>query len=68
MDTNGKINDLGRQYIGANTTYGYTSGVTSGGNGGRAGKSGGIGGLSRPLVGSTLLAIFAAALFVVLLI
>jgi len=43
MGTDGKINDLGRQYLGAvppNTTGNYTPGVVSGGKGGQPGATG----------------------------
>lgn len=46
MDTNGKINALGRQYIGAvppSTTGNYTPGVVNGGDGGRPGSGIGTG-------------------------
>jgi len=46
MDTNGKINALGLQYIGAvppSTTSNYTPGVVNGGDGGRPGNSIGTG-------------------------
>ena len=42
MGTDGKINDLGRQYIGAvlpNTTDDYIPGVVSGGKGGQPGAN-----------------------------
>lgn len=72
MDTGGKINDLGRQYIGAispNVTVGYTPGAVTGGNGGRPSESGGAGDPSRPpSTTSTFFGTFAAAFFVHLLI
>lgn len=43
MDTDGRVNALGRQYIGAvspNTTTGYIPGVVSGGDGGQPGDNG----------------------------
>jgi len=72
MDTNGGINDLGRQYIGAvppNTTDSYIPGVVSGGDGGQPGDDGSTGDSSR--AASVLPSAFsplAVALFVVLLI
>ena len=42
MGTDGRINDLGRQYIGAvppNTTHDYIPGVVSGGKGGQPGAN-----------------------------
>jgi len=69
MGTNGRINDLGRQYIGAvppNTTSGYIPGVVSGGKGGQPVDSNDGGDSSSILrcVCSTI----AACLFTVLLI
>jgi len=72
MDTNGRINALGRQYTGAvppNTTSDYIPGVVSGGDGGRPGNNSSIDG-SSPAT-SVLPPAFgplAVALFVVLLI
>jgi len=46
MDTDGRINALGRQYIGAvppNTTTNYVPGVVSGGDGGQQGDDGSAG-------------------------
>ena len=71
MDTSGRINDLGRQYIGAispNTTVGYTPGVVTGGNGGQPSESGGVGDPSRPLAVFPFFGPLAAAFFVLLLI
>lgn len=67
MDTAGNINDLGRQYIGANSANGYTPGVVNSGNG-ALGQSGGVGELSRSFTAPALFGPLAAALFVVLLI
>lgn len=46
MDTDGKIDALGRQYIGAvppSTSGNYTPGVVNGGDGGRPGNNMGTG-------------------------
>lgn len=72
MDTDGKINTLGSQYIGAispNTTANYIPGVVSGGDGGKPGKDGNTGGSSATTsVLVSALSPLAAAVFVVLLI
>lgn len=72
MDTNGGINALGRQYIGAvspNTTAGYVPGVVSGGDGGKPGGEGSTGDSSATTsVLHSALSPLAAALFVVFLI
>ena len=71
MDTDGRINDLGRQYIGAispNTTHNYTPGVVDGGSGGRPGESSDGGETLRSLAVSGLFGPLAMALFVVLLV
>lgn len=71
MDANGRINDLGRQYIGEispNTTPDYVPGVVTGGDGGRPEKRNGVGDLSRALTSSPLFGLLAAVLFVVLLV
>lgn len=70
MDTDGRINDLGRQYIGAippNTTHNYTPGVVDGGSGGHPSESGDGGDALRSLAASGLFGPLAVALFVVLL-
>ena len=67
MDTDGKINDLGRQYIGAtspNTTHNSTPGVV----GGSGGESSDGGETLKSLAASGLFGPLAMALFVVLLV
>jgi len=72
MDTDGSINALGRQYIGAvspNTTVGYVPGVVSGGDGGQPGDDGSTGDSSATTsVHYSALSPLAVALFVVFLI
>lgn len=70
MDTDGKVNDLGRQYIGADpphTTGNYIPGVVSGGEGEQSENSN-TGGLSPTSVLPSTFGPFAVALFVMLLI
>jgi hypothetical protein len=71
MDTNGRIDDLGRQYIGAvppNTTD-FTPGVVSGGKGGQPGDSSSSGNSSPAIsILPSVSSLLAAALFVFLLI
>ena len=72
MDTDGRINALGRQYIGAvppNTTTNYVPGVVSGGDGGQQGDDGSTGD-SSPTTRAlpSALSPIAVALFFVLLI
>ena len=72
MDTDGGINALGLQYIGAvppNTTGNYIPGVVSGGDGGQPGNNGNIGN-SPPRINGLLSALspLAVALFIALLI
>lgn len=57
MDTEGRINDLGRQYI-TNTTNGHAPGVVTSGDGGRPGIGGGIGSRSSVLFGPLTAALF----------
>jgi hypothetical protein len=72
MDTDGRINALGRQYIGAvspNTTVDYIPGVVSGGDGEQPGDDDSTGNSSPTTsVLPSALGPLAVALFVVLLI
>jgi len=72
MDTDGRINALGRQYIGAappNTTANYVPGVVSGGDGGQQGDDGSTGDSSPTAhVLPSAFGPITVALFVVLLI
>lgn len=73
MSTTGKINDLGRQYIGAvppNTTGDYIPGVVSGGKGGQPQHGGNdTSGDPSPAASalSYVFSVLAAALFAALL-
>jgi hypothetical protein len=72
MSTDGRINDLGRQYIEAvppNTTDNYIPGVVSGGEGGQPGDSNDSGGSSPAVfVLPSVFSPLAVALFAVLLV